>query len=49
MAGRRRTNSYLHAAPGDLIHADINKLGRIPDGGSKPPADLVPNLRGQKS
>lgn len=25
--------SYEHAAPGDLIHVDIKKLGRIPDGG----------------
>ena len=24
---------YEHAAPGDLIHVDIKKLGRIPDGG----------------
>ena len=31
--GRRRTNSYVHAAPGDLVHVDIKKLGRIPDGG----------------
>ncbi|WP_312856696.1 IS481 family transposase [Arthrobacter mobilis] len=24
---------YEHAAPGDLVHVDIKKLGRIPDGG----------------
>jgi hypothetical protein len=24
---------YEHAAPGDLIHVDVKKLGRIPDGG----------------
>jgi transposase InsO family protein len=30
---RRRVHSYVHAAPGDLIHVDIKKLGRIPDGG----------------
>lgn len=24
---------YEHAAPGDLVHMDIKKLGRIPDGG----------------
>lgn len=30
---RRATNAYVHAAPGDLIHVDIKKLGRIPDGG----------------
>lgn len=30
---RRATNSYVHDAPGDLIHVDVKKLGRIPDGG----------------
>ena len=30
---RRKTNSYVHEAPGDLVHVDIKKLGRIPDGG----------------
>ena len=30
---RAKANSYLHAAPGDLVHVDIKKLGRIPDGG----------------
>jgi hypothetical protein len=24
---------YEHAAPGDLIHVDVKKLGKIPDGG----------------
>jgi hypothetical protein len=24
---------YEHTAPGDLIHVDARKLGRIPDGG----------------
>ena len=24
---------YEKAAPGDLVHVDIKKLGRIPDGG----------------
>lgn len=24
---------YEHAAPGDLVHIDVKKLGRIPDGG----------------
>jgi hypothetical protein len=24
---------YEHQRPGDLIHVDVNKLGRIPDGG----------------
>ena len=30
---RRVTNAYVHDAPGDLVHVDIKKLGRIPDGG----------------
>ena len=25
--------SYEHAAPGDLVHIDVKKLGRIPEGG----------------
>ena len=32
-ARRRPVRRYEHAAPGDLIHMDIKKLGRIPDGG----------------
>lgn len=31
--GRRKALRYEHANPGDLIHVDIKKLGRIPDGG----------------
>jgi transposase InsO family protein len=30
---RKKVQSYVHAAPGDLVHVDIKKLGRIPDGG----------------
>lgn len=30
---RRTVHSYVHEAPGDLVHVDIKKLGRIPDGG----------------
>ena len=30
---RRQGAPYVHAAPGDLVHVDIKKLGRIPDGG----------------
>src|SRR3954452_17833894 len=30
---RAEKRSYVHAAPGDLIHVDIKKLGRIPAGG----------------
>ena len=31
----RRTpaNSYIYDAPGDMVHMDVKKLGRIPDGG----------------
>ena len=29
----RDKNRYEHAAPGDLVHVDIKKLGKIPDGG----------------
>jgi transposase InsO family protein len=30
---RRRVRRYEHEHPGDLVHVDIKKLGRIPDGG----------------
>ena len=30
---RRRVRRYEHDHPGDLVHVDIKKLGRIPDGG----------------
>ena len=30
---RKKANSYVHQTPGDLVHVDIKKLGRIPDGG----------------
>ena len=30
---KAQRNSYEHAAPGDLVHVDVKKLGRIPDGG----------------
>jgi transposase InsO family protein len=32
-ASRATTTRYEHARPGDLIHIDVKKLGRIPDGG----------------
>ncbi len=32
-AVRRTVVRYEHDAPGDLVHVDIKKLGRIPDGG----------------
>lgn len=28
-----KASRYEHAAPGDLIHVDVKKIGRIPDGG----------------
>jgi transposase InsO family protein len=31
--GRGPVVRYEHAAPGDLVHVDIKKLGKIPDGG----------------
>jgi transposase InsO family protein len=32
-ASRRTRLRYERAAPGDLVHIDVKKLGRIPDGG----------------
>ncbi len=32
-ATRRSATRYEHAYPGSLIHVDVKKLGRIPDGG----------------
>jgi transposase InsO family protein len=32
-ASRRSARRYEHAYPGSLIHVDVKKLGRIPDGG----------------
>ena len=32
-SSRREPRSYTHQAPGDLVHVDVKKLGRIPDGG----------------
>lgn len=32
-ASRRTANRYEHPHPGSLIHVDVKKLGRIPDGG----------------
>jgi transposase InsO family protein len=30
---RAKVHHYVHDAPGDLVHVDIKKLGRIPNGG----------------
>jgi transposase InsO family protein len=32
-ATKATTNRYEHDHPGDLVHVDVKKLGRIPDGG----------------
>ncbi|WP_432945764.1 IS481 family transposase [Kribbella sp. CA-253562] len=32
-ASRRTANRYEHPYPGSLVHIDVKKLGRIPDGG----------------
>lgn len=32
-ASRRSANRYEHDQPGSLLHIDVKKLGRIPDGG----------------
>ena len=32
-SSRRDVVRYEHQAPGDLVHVDVKKLGRIPDGG----------------
>ena len=32
-SSRPAPRRYEHAAPGDMVHVDIKKLGRIPDGG----------------
>jgi transposase InsO family protein len=32
-ASRATATRYEHPAPGDLVHVDVKKLGRIPDGG----------------
>jgi transposase InsO family protein len=32
-SSRRSSVRYEHANPGDLLHIDVKKLGRIPDGG----------------
>lgn len=32
-SSRRSHNRYEHRAPGDMIHVDVKKLGRIPTGG----------------
>ncbi len=38
----RQIVRYEHAAPGDLVHLDVKKLGRIPQGGGKRFAPRLP-------
>lgn len=33
LRAKPKARRYEHAAPGDLVHVDVKKLGRIPDGG----------------
>ena len=33
LRARPKPQRYEHAAPGELVHVDVKKLGRIPDGG----------------
>ncbi len=40
---------YEHAAPGDLIHVDVKKLGRIPDGGGHRFTDRMTGLHNRKA
>ena len=40
---------YEHAAPGDLVHVDIKKLGRIPDGGGHRFLGRAAGIRVKKS
>lgn len=42
---RRQVNRYEHAAPGDLVHVDVKKLGRIPDGGGHRAVGRVAGVR----
>ncbi|TQK42500.1 putative ATPase subunit gpP of terminase [Streptomyces sp. SLBN-118] len=42
----RAVRRYEHAAPGDLVHVDIKKLGNIPDGGGH---KVLGRLAGRKN
>ncbi len=33
LRAKPKARRYEHEAPGDLVHVDVKKLGRIPDGG----------------
>jgi transposase InsO family protein len=40
---------YEHAAPGDLVHVDVKKLGRIPDGGGHRVTDRMTGYQNKKA
>lgn len=44
-ASGRRVRRYQRAAPGELVHVDIKKLGNIPDGGGWRTAGRAQGLR----
>lgn len=48
-ARRRQIRRYERDAPGDLIHVDIKKLGRIPNGGGHRFVDRATGERNNKS
>jgi transposase InsO family protein len=47
-ARRHSARRYEHARPGDLIHLDVKKLGRIPDGGGWRAHGRSESVRGRK-
>jgi transposase InsO family protein len=44
-----KPRSYQHEQPGDLVHVDIKKLGRIPDGGGHKMLGRAKGVRNQKT
>jgi transposase InsO family protein len=44
-----RIRRYEHPAPGDLVHVDVKKLGRIPDGGGHRVVDRRTGERNAKA
>ena len=47
-ARRCSARRYEHARPGDLVHLDVKKLGRIPDGGGWRVHGRSESVRGRK-
>lgn len=48
-ATRATTNRYEHEHPGDMVHIDVKKLGRIPDGGGWRVHGREANTRNRKN